>query len=126
MERSKKPQWKKIKRGTLILRNPKMRIKFEQVVRLALEEIPPGFRDQFELVEKGDGNYEVDQSTVKEKEVAQKEEAKESLEEYSLFHIGAGWYNVISPEGVEMNDKKLRADDAKELKESLEQQQPPE
>ena len=44
-------------------------------------------------------------------------------EEYSVEHVGIGWYNVVSPGGKVMNDKKLRSEDAKALKTRLEEEQ---
>lgn len=111
-----KPSWKKITPGVLYpFPNQRgRRIKPQEQIRASQEEIAH-VADHFELVENGKGEYKVKKE---KKEIIETPEA----EEYDIKSVGKGWYDVISPEGKLMNEKKLRADDAKELKASLEEE----
>lgn len=117
-----KPLWRKISPGTLYpFPNERgRRVKPKETIRASREEIEHVI-DQFELIENVKGEFK-----VKKKFLADSEEenipgapAKDS---YSVESAGGGWYNVLSPEGTVMNDKKLRAEAAEELKESLEEE----
>ena len=122
MERTNKmPLWQKTTPGTIILRTPRyLRIKENQKVRANPEEIQR-FIDQFELLE---GN--VDLKKFPQIGPGENEKPKAKKEEYTIEHLEGGWYNVLSPGGEVMNDKKLRSDKAQELKQSLEEKQPAE
>lgn len=116
MERSNKskPLWIKKTTGTLILRTPLyLRLKHKQKFHATPEELGRHI-DDFELLE---GAVDLKKYPQQEEKIAP------ASEEYKTEHIGAGWYNVISPTNEIMNEKKLRADEAADLVKELEKQQ---
>lgn len=56
---------------------------------------------------------------------AEKEAGAETpeAETYEIVHTGSGWYDVMSSEGKQMNEKAMRSADAQAFKEQLEQEQ---
>lgn len=111
MKRKQKPLWKKITGGTILLTKGGRRIKPKQLIRATEQELGNHmnhFERQFEGSESDQNNKNDDQPTTSESEGA-----------YALESLGSGWFNVVSEEGEIMNDKKLRQDEAKELQESL-------
>lgn len=118
MERKNKeelPLWKKVSPGTLIIRKPRyIRMNHGGKYRATAEEL--GRRiGEFDLLE-----GEVDMK--KFPQVADEEKVPPK-EEYSIESVKGGWYNVLSPTGDVVNEKKLRAQEAEELKASLEEVQ---
>lgn len=103
--------------GKLYLRtpgmDPKRPIKRGQLIYATPDQLGTAIT-QFDLVE-GDVNLK--------KEIEKRQAPKAKQEGFQVVHISSGWYNVVSEDGKVMNDKKLRADDAEELKETLEQEQ---
>ena len=113
-KKDKKPLWMKKTRGVLVLRKPTMlRIKPKQRFRATPEELGR-FLDEFELLE---GDVDLKKYPQQEEKIAP------PPEKYKTEHISAGWYNVISPTGEVMNEKKLRADEAEDLVKQLEARQ---
>jgi len=112
-----KPLWKKITRGTLypFPNQRNRRVKPQEQIRASEEELAHVI-DQFELVEDGKGEFKV--KGVKKEETVEIPDG----EEYGVVSAGRGWFNVVSQGGKVMNDKKLRAEEAKELKDSLEEE----
>lgn len=138
MERAKddkRPLWRKTSSGTLTLRGPGMdprrRIKPNQTLHATAEQLG-GFINQFELVSDPGGQVtsedlalsatkpEAAKAAGKPAPEPTKAPTKPSVEKYEVRHVGSGWYDVVSPEGKTMNDKKLRSTEADELKEELE------
>lgn len=120
-----KPLWIKISPGTLIRKLPiQLRIKSKQEVRATVEELGTNLKTgelfcdtDFKLIEDGTGKYAVKKSKKK----IEKETVLDSGEElYEVKSVGSGWYNLISPSGEIVNEKKLRAAEAEELKTQLE------
>lgn len=66
--------------------------------------------------------YEAEDVNVKplfhENEAVPKERQQEGQDFY-LRDTGNGWYNVVSAEGEKANEKKLRKDDAEDLRDRL-------
>lgn len=131
MERTNNPKlplWRKITPGALYPFPGKTnrRVKFKEEIRISEKDL--GTRvDQFELVEDGKGEYKVSSKAKgeeQEKEEQPEPQPKQSAEidSYTIEHVGAGWYNVVSSDGKVMNEKKLRSEEAKELKASLEEE----
>ncbi len=122
-KKNKKPWWIKTSPGTLIRKLPKQfRIKHKQKIQATVEELGTNLKTgelfcetAFELVEDGTGKYAVKKSKKK----IEKEDAPVN-EKYTVKSVGTGWYNVLSPSDEIMNEKKLRAEKAEELKEQLE------
>lgn len=125
------PRWEKISGGTLYLTvRGNHRIKKGEKIRCTTEEISRTMPDHagvfhFKMIEEGKGEYKL---SKKAKKKAAKLAAKEKIagetvpskDEYTVVHLSAGWHNVVSASGKVMNEKKLRADDAQQLKEDLE------
>lgn len=115
-----KPLWRKITPGTLYpFPNQRgRRVKPKETIRASREELEHVI-DNFELVENVTGEFK-----VKKKYLTKESEdiGTPEKDEYSVESVGPGWFNVLSPEGKIMNDKKLRAEAAEELKESLEEE----
>ena len=117
-----KPKWKKIQGGNLTLAGRRGRIKYKEVLRISEKELGK-YRDQFELLEDGTGEYKVSEAAVEglpEKQPIPAIPVKK--EEYHVKHTGGGWYNVESGSGKVMNEAKLRSEDAEELKAQLEEE----
>ena len=111
MQRTKRPeQIKFIQTGGGIFRLASGRIiKPKQSFKAFPDEIPEAFRDTVKPMDK-------DKAEVyKETGIASVPDI-----EFTVKSEGGGWYNVISAEGKVMNEKKLRKEDADELKEALE------
>lgn len=114
-----KPLWRKITPGVLYpFPNQRgRRIKPQEQIRATEEEIAH-VRDNFELVENVSGKH-----AAKAPKEAEEVEIPEG-ENYGIMSVGKGWFDVVSSEGKVMNEKKLREDAAKELKDSLEEETP--
>ena len=112
-----KPLWRKTTRGSLYLAGkPRKRIKPNEKVRATEEELGKWIVE-FELLDKGSGKNEF---IPKSKEQVEEEKLNiPDKEEYMVEHVGQGWYNVVSPSGKVMNEKKLRSDDADTLRSQL-------
>lgn len=123
MERSdkNKPLWRKITTGKLypFSKQRGRRVKPKEQIRVSFEEIAHVI-DHFELIEDGKGDFKVGDRIAKADKKAKPEAP--AKEEYSVESAGGGWYNVLSPEGKVMNEKKLRQEDADKLKGSLEEE----
>jgi hypothetical protein len=118
----KKPLWKKISRGTLVIRNPRYhRIKFKESVYIEHELIEKNI-SEFELLENGTGPYKVDLEEIKELPANDAAELPEGPEKdsFEVKSVGGGWFDVLSASGEKMNDKKLRKEPAAKLVEELE------
>jgi hypothetical protein len=118
-EQDQKPVWKKVTRGTLypFPRKP-TKVKPNDTLVASEEEIAK-YRDHFELVQDGTGEYIVKNVVQTKPDIAMLRREAEK-EEYKLIPIGQGLYNVESPSGKTMNDKGLKLEDAEALKVSLE------
>ncbi len=123
MERSdkNKPLWRKITTGKLypFSKQRGRRVKPQEQIRVAFEEIAHVI-DHFELIEDGKGEFKVKDRIARDDKEAKPEAPPK--EEYSVESAGGGWYNVLSPEGKVMNEKKLRQDEAETLREKLEEE----
>ena len=123
-KKNQKPWWIKTSPGTLIRKLPKaFRIKHKQKIQATVEELGTNLKTgelfcetDFKLVEDGTGKYAVKKSKKK----IEKEDTSDPEKSYIVKSVGTGWYNVLSPSGEIMNEKKLRAEKAEELKEQLE------
>lgn len=110
-ERKKKPLWvKDVGGGTFRLENG-YRVKPGERFRAEESEIPSGAKDLVHLVNPEDAN-----KTQQQK--AEQEMPKTSGEFY-IKHRGGPWYDVFSPEGVQMNDKANRQEDAEKMRDEL-------
>ena len=122
MERSdkNKPKWIKTSPGTLYpFSNQRgRRVKHREEIRATTKELAHVI-DQFELVENIEGKNKVNLEDLKPKEEVIESPEKD---EYSVESAGSGWYNVVSSTGKIMNEKKLRAEEAKELRIALEEE----
>lgn len=112
-----KPLWRKITPGVVYpFPNQRgRRIKPQEQVRATEEELGKKIK-HFELIEDAKGK-----KATKAPKEAEEVEIPEG-ENYGIISVGKGWYDVVSSEGKVMNEKKLREDAAKELKESLEEE----
>lgn len=103
--------------GKLYLRTPGMdphrRIRPGERIRATASQLGMAI-NQFELLE---GDVDKEELKVQQESVTG---APTPVEEYSIESVGSGWYEVLSPDGKRMNDKALRADKARQLKEQLE------
>lgn len=115
------PLWKKITTGKLypFAGQRNRRVKPQEKIRCSYEELKHVLQ-HFELVENGKGEFKIDDSVFKIEEPETPDAPPK--DEYSVESAGSGWYNVLSPEGKTMNEKKLRQDEAEELRESLEEE----
>ncbi len=123
MERSNKdkPKWIKRSHGTLVLRSPsKLRLKHNQEFRASVEELGK-YIDQFELLENVKGKYKVKKKKDEPEDSNKGEQPPEEI--YDIEHVAGGWYNVVSPTGKVMNEKKVKSEDAEKLKLKLESKQ---
>lgn len=116
-----KPVWRKTSPGKLYP-FPKKRshcVKQGDTVSATAEELGK-FVKEFELVDKGTGEYEITVAPVE----TQKGETVENPDKeiYTIDSVGGGWFNVMSPDGKQMNDKKLRQAEAEALKKELEEE----
>ncbi len=113
-KKDKRPLWKKISPGTLVLRalDRKRRIKPKQLVHATPDQLGSHI-SEFELIE-----GKVDMDKYKDQDTPSATKTKE--EGYTVKSASRGWYDVLSPDGKKMNEKGLRAKDAKALKEELE------
>ncbi|KKM84129.1 hypothetical protein LCGC14_1302330 [marine sediment metagenome] len=129
------PRWQKISGGTLYLSvRGNHRIKPGEKIRCTAEEISRTMPDNagvfhFKLIEEGKGEFKLSKKARKKaaKLIAEEKKAGETIPDkdiYTVVHIKGGWHNVESSIGKVMNDKKLRADDAQQLKEDLETETP--
>lgn len=118
-QESIKPVWKKISRGTLypFPKQRNVRVKPFEKIQATEEEIAK-YRDQFELVKDGTGDYKVKPTKAEPK-------PEPALpEEYKLVEVGENQFNVVSSSGKVMNGKKpLFEDEAQQLKDQLEEVQ---
>lgn len=116
-----KPLWRKISQGTLypFPTQRGRRVKPKETIRASYEELEHVI-DQFELIDNVKGEFKVPKKFL----MAHTEEVGgiPAKDEYSIESAGNGWFNVLSAERTVMNDKKLRAEEAQELKESLEEE----
>ena len=123
MERNNdiKPKWKKTQGGNLTLAGRRGRIKYKEVLRISEAELGK-YRDQFELLENGTGEYKVSTAAKLGKPEPPPPVAPPvDKEEYAVKHVGGGWYNVLSESDKVMNETKLRSEDAESLKSQLEE-----
>ena len=113
MKRTKNTEplrWRQTGGGSFYLRTGgKTRIiKPGQVFSASIEDIPQAFRDTIVPV---DGKALVE---------AEKQNLPEPAKlEYSVKHLGGGWYDVLSSAGKNQNESSLRKEDAEELLKSL-------
>lgn len=108
------PQWIKITTGTLIIQEPRyLRIKHKQLIRASQQELGRKI-DQFKMVKDGKGEFKVDLTPPPKMPDLPPDEEK-----YTIEHVGGGYYNVLSPAGEPMNTKKLKSDDANDLRKKL-------
>lgn len=123
-DKNVKPLWRKITTPTLTIRTPRlMRILYKGLIHATREEL--GNRlDGFELIKNGTGKYKIKKDEKGDLSIVGQKKGKEPdlSEGYTLEHVSNGWYNVLSPKNKVMNEKKLRAEDAKTLKKELEAQ----
>jgi hypothetical protein len=119
-----KPVWKKITRGKLypFPRKRNVRVKENEKIQASEEEIEK-YRDHFELVKDGTGEFKVKSNTEPGKKVV-KLAPKANLETFELVPIGEGLYNVVSFGGKKMNEEGLDLEAAEKLKEELEKETP--
>lgn len=127
-----RPLWKRKvdTNGKLYLHTPGMdpnrRIKPGQTIRATVKQLGTHLHE-FELLPGQDVDSEVEQEVIKAKEAAAAtaEGTKPATtEKYSIVSKPGGWFDVLSPEGVKMNEKGLKADAAEALKDKLEAEQP--
>jgi hypothetical protein len=112
----KKPTWKKVTRGTIVLRQPVfMRLKYKEVFKATVEELGKfAGSEHFQLVKNVDGAHAVDTDDIGDIKVEQ------GKEEYSIEKIKNGAYNVLNSAGEAMNDEPIKKGKAEELKAALE------
>ena len=118
-----KPLWRKITPGTLYpfpAQRDRM-VKPKEVIRATQEELGK-FVDEFELLEDGKGKNKVS----KEPGSNQDNLSTVDKEVYEIKSTRGGKFNVFSESGKKMNDKALTANEAEELKNSLEEETPEE
>lgn len=95
-------------------------IKPNQKVRATVEELGDNIKE-FELIDAAGNTVDITPvETPTEELVVEKVDVE--ADGYTVEHVGAGWYNVVSDSGKVMNEKKLRGADAEELKEQLEEE----
>jgi hypothetical protein len=73
-------------------------------------DIPDAFRDNIQLTDGSIAVKRIEDSIKKAK----------TTPVYTIESRGGGWYNVIDGQGKIVNDKALKSEDAKQLKEELE------
>lgn len=119
------PLWRKTQGGNLKLATRKGRIKYKEEVEISEEELGK-YKSQFTLIKNGTGDYKVSEPAepaVEDKPAPPPETAAPAdKDEYSVEHVSSGWYNVVSPNGTVMNEKKLKSKAAKKLKAKLEEE----
>lgn len=120
-----KPVWRKISRGTIYPFPKKLnkRVKPHETIQASEEEIAK-FREHFELVTDGTGEFKVKNSTPSKK-LHHSKKAPVQKEEHTLHPIGEGLWNVLSPSGKVMNDVEeggLKREEAEALKASLDKE----
>lgn len=86
------------------------RIKTNERFRACEIDVPEAFRDNIKLL---DGEISMTEAVHKSKTLERKVT-------YTVESRGGGWYNVVDGQGKIVNDKALKAEDAKQLKEELE------
>jgi hypothetical protein len=96
------------------------RIKRKQKVKASIAQLGTKI-DQFTPLE-GQQVPDISQeyTEVKSAPVPPSNETATTPDTYHVVHIGTGWYNVLSAGGKVMNDKKLRSEEANNLKTALE------
>ncbi|MFP4018239.1 MAG: hypothetical protein ACLFUH_03230 [Bacteroidales bacterium] len=109
------PLWEKLGNGTMRLKTG-YRVKPQERFRAKIEDIPLGGRDLVKMIEEG-------AIETAKKEEEQQEIAEEEQKEHGSFVVekrpNGAWYDVKSSEGVVMNDKALRIDEAEQLRDKL-------
>lgn len=117
-----KPRWKKITRGTIypFPNQRNKRVKPFEVISATEEEIVK-FREHFELVQDGTGQFKTKNpaKTVTDTKRLATPVEKES---YKVIPVGEGLYGVESPAGKKINDDGLTKEAAEELKATLEKE----
>lgn len=86
------------------------RIKENERFKACEMDIPEAFRDNIKPL---DGDISITEAVNKSKTVERKVT-------YTVESRGGGWYNVVDVQGKIVNDKALKVEDAKQLKEELE------
>jgi len=116
-DQNKKPLWAKETQGFIrisALRQNK--VKPGEKIRATAKELGPYFK-QFSLVENGTGKYKDADAEPVKKEVKIEEELET---QFTVVPADTpGWFDVVDETGKVMNEKKLRAEEAKDLRKEL-------
>ncbi len=108
-----RPLWIKEKGGGTFRLPNGYRVKPQEKFRAYEHEVPQAFRDNIRKIEESP-------EEIKEKEQEEQLKQEAQQEKFVIEGRGGPWYDVkTSADGIPMNDRALRYDDAVKMKERL-------